>query len=127
MIYYITSVTVSRKKLDTVAKCLAFQLGSGSARIIRLNPVPHNLETHQGLRLLAEHRKGGHVICSTLAEIPLLRLLKEVREGNLVPEDLKVIVMTADGKKETPRVDAAGEFVDRWSEGFFAARAQELF
>jgi hypothetical protein len=70
----------------------------------------------------------------------LLRLLRRIREqtdGELPPgvaglttDDLSVIYVENDGQgvRFVPlRVDAEGEFLDRWPAGFFEERAGELF
>jgi hypothetical protein len=70
----------------------------------------------------------------------LLRLLRRIRErtdnelppgvAGLAAEALSVIYVEGDGQgvRFRPlRVDAEGEFRDRWPKGFFEERAGELF
>lgn len=70
----------------------------------------------------------------------MLRLLRRVRERTdgevppgalgLTPEDLSVIYVesSVEGVRFRPlRVSPDGDFVDRWPQGFFAERAEELF
>lgn len=79
-------------------------------------------------------------LIETHSEHLLLRLLRRIREFNdsdssqaeavLTPDDLAVwYVEAVDGATRITRlrVDATGEFIDRWPKGFFEERAQELF
>ena len=80
------------------------------------------------------------LIVETHSEHIMLRLLRRIREttddelppgvAGLSPEDLSVIyVESADEgvRFRSLRVDAEGEFLDRWPRGFFEERAGELF
>jgi hypothetical protein len=58
----------------------------------------------------------------TLSEYIILWFLREIREGNMGPEDLELY---CDGQRI--RVDSAGELIDRWPDGFFTERADLLF
>lgn len=127
MIHYVTSVSVPHRALRKEAERLVLKLGTGQAHLVRLKTVPHLQEAAEADKLLAEHAKGGHVVCASAAEIPLLRLLKTVGQGKLPPEELKVVVLTKDGRTVNLRVSDTGDFIDRWPEGFFSAREQELF
>lgn len=83
---------------------------------------------------------GKTLLVETHSEHIMLRLLRRIREATaeelppgaagLSSADLAVIyVENADaGVRFRPlRVDAEGEFVDRWPRGFFEERAEELF
>ena len=83
---------------------------------------------------------GKTLIIETHSEHILLRLLRRVREQTedelppgalgLTPDDLSVIYVEASvaGICFRPlRVSPDGDFVDRWPNGFFAERAEELF
>lgn len=83
---------------------------------------------------------GKTLLVETHSEHIMLRLLRRVRETTegdlppgamaLKPSDLSVIYV-----ENTPnevrfrqlRVDGGGDFADRWPNGFFAERAEELF
>lgn len=80
------------------------------------------------------------LLLETHSEHIMLRLLRRIRETvegelppgapSLSPESLSVVyVETAEGGVSfTPlRVDARGDFLDRWPKGFFEERAEELF
>lgn len=80
------------------------------------------------------------LLIETHSEHIMLRLLRRIREGSadelppgakgLRPEDLSVIYVEAadDGVSFRPlRVDKDGEFLDRWPNGFFEERSDELF
>lgn len=83
---------------------------------------------------------GKTLLIETHSEHIMLRLLRRIRETTenevppgaigLSPEDLSVIYVESgdEGVRFRPlRVDAEGEFVDRWPKGFFEERAEELF
>jgi predicted ATPase len=83
---------------------------------------------------------GKTLLVETHSEHILLRLLRRIRERTdnelppgvlgLEPENLSVIYVESDeqGVHFRPlRVDADGEFSDRWPNGFFEERAGELF
>ena len=83
---------------------------------------------------------GKTLIIETHSEHIMLRLLRRVREQTedelppgtlgLTPDDLSVIYVESgpDGVRFRPlRIASDGDFVDRWPEGFFEERAEELF
>jgi predicted ATPase len=83
---------------------------------------------------------GKTLLIETHSEHILLRLLRRIREQTekelppavtgLAAENLSVIYVEGDGQgvRFRPlRVDAEGEFRDRWPNGFFEERAGELF
>jgi energy-coupling factor transporter ATP-binding protein EcfA2 len=85
-------------------------------------------------------QKGKSFIMETHSEHVMLRLLRRVREtasGELEnpeyaiqPDDLNVVYVDCiDGETRLIRlrVDEEGEFIDRWPNGFFGERAEELF
>ena len=70
----------------------------------------------------------------------MLRMLKRIRQTTdnelpvgikgLLPEELAVyyVERTAGGViAKRLRIDESGEFVDKWPQGFFRERAEELF
>ena len=83
---------------------------------------------------------GKTLIVETHSEHIMLRLLRRIREttddelppgvAELKPEDLSVVYIESTGEgihfRPLP-VDAEGEFLDRWPQGFFEERAGELF
>lgn len=83
---------------------------------------------------------GKSLLIETHSEHIMLRMLRRIRETSenelppgapsLTPNALSVIyVETTDGgvNFRSLRVDADGEFIDRWPRGFFEERAEELF
>lgn len=85
-------------------------------------------------------RHGKALLVETHSEHIILRLLRRIRETadeeippgveGVAPRDISVVYVenSDDGVRFRPlRVDAAGEFIDRWPRGFFEERAEELF
>ncbi len=79
-------------------------------------------------------------LLETHGEHLVLRMLRRIREASegelpegvvgLSPEDVAVyfVQRTADGvQAKRLRIDETGEFIDRWPQGFFRERAEELF
>ena len=106
----------------------AIQTGMGDLFIRAVATDPNGLTSAKTL------------IVETHSEHIMLRLLRRIREttddelppgvARLSPEDLSIIyVETADDgvRIRSLRVDAEGEFLDRWPLGFFEERAGELF
>jgi energy-coupling factor transporter ATP-binding protein EcfA2 len=106
----------------------AIQVGIGDLliRAVRLDPD----RLHSGKTVLIE----------THSEHIMLRLLRRIREtteeelapgvSGLKPDDLSVIYVEGgdDGVRFRPLgVDQTGEFRDRWPNGFFDERGEELF
>jgi hypothetical protein len=92
------------------------------------------------LFIYAAKQKGKAFIMETHSEHVILRLLRRVRETSngelantdyaLNPEDLNVVYVDCiDGETRliSLRVDEDGDFIDRWPNGFFGERAEELF
>ena len=97
------------------------------------------------IRAIEAEPDGAHVAGKTLlvethSEHILLRLLRRIREctdeelppgvTGLAAEDLSVIYVEANGLGvcfRPLRINADGEFRDRWPNGFFEERAGELF
>ena len=79
-----------------------------------------------------DRREGvaiSHII-ETHSEHLILRLQRRIREGLLPPGYLKVLYIIRDkgvSHCHDLRLDSAGDFVDRWPEGFFEERFDELF
>ena len=80
------------------------------------------------------------LLVETHSEHIMLRLLRRIREKNeeslppditgLSPSDVSVVYVEATDSGtefQALRVDADGEFLDRWPKGFFRERAKELF
>ncbi|WP_081288608.1 AAA family ATPase [Tritonibacter mobilis] len=83
---------------------------------------------------------GKSLIVETHSEHIMLRLLRRVREQTeneippgfegIAPDDLSVIYVESslEGVRFRPlRVSEDGDFLDRWPQGFFDERAEELF
>jgi hypothetical protein len=107
----------------------AIQVGMGDLFIRAIQANPEGLPIADNTLLIETHSE--HI---------LLRLLRRIRErtddelppgvAGLTAEELSVIYVESDGQgvRFRPlRVDAEGEFRDRWPNGFFEERAGELF
>ncbi|MCR8726678.1 AAA family ATPase [Frigidibacter sp. ROC022] len=83
---------------------------------------------------------GKSLIVETHSEHIMLRLLRRIREqtdnevppgfDGITPDDLSVIYVESglEGVRFKPlRVSEDGDFLDRWPQGFFDERAEELF
>ena len=91
--------------------------------------------------LFAEQTAGGGVfLIETHSEHLMLRLLRRIEETGsnelpegkpaLKPDQVSVVyVEQIDGEVRATRlrIDETGEFIDRWPQGFFDERADELF
>lgn len=84
--------------------------------------------------------QGGVFLMETHSEHLMLRLLRRIEETNsgelpegkpvLKPDQVSVVyVEQIDGEVRATRlrIDETGEFIDRWPQGFFDERADELF
>ena len=84
--------------------------------------------------------QGGVFLMETHSEHVMLRLLRRIEETNngelpegkpvLKPDQVSVVyVEQIDGEVRATRlrIDETGEFIDRWPQGFFDERADELF
>src|SRR6185312_14260200 len=80
------------------------------------------------------------VLVETHSEHLMLRLIKRIRQTGrerlpqeakpLTPDEVAVVYVepSDDGLRIRPlRLDETGEFLDRWPEGFFEERGEELF
>lgn len=90
----------------------------------------------EAARVPRQHR----LIIETHSEHLLLRLLRRIRETNegtlpdghpgLHPDQVSVLYVSRGengSHVQRLRIDATGEFIDRWPKGFFEERAKELF
>ena len=67
------------------------------------------------------------IIVPSFYELTLLRLIRKVREGELPHDELEVHCLNSDGTLQIMKLDATGEFIGRFQEGFFEGRSEELF
>ena len=90
--------------------------------------------------LLTQNNRNTTFLIETHSEHLILRLLRRIRETNdeelpkdispVHPEDISIVYLepTKEGvEARRLEIDREGEFVDRWPNGFFAERAEELF
>lgn len=77
----------------------------------------------------SQESRKNQIIVETHSEHLLLRLQRRIREGTLDSDRVKVLYVTAD---ETGshilelRLDANGDFLDSWPNGFFDERLREM-
>lgn len=142
---------------DDGARALPSEVGAGIAQVLPVivaalaDRVPFvmieqpEIHVHPRLQtglgdLFIEASASRQLLIETHSEHLILRLLRRIREttdGELTtgapaftPDQLSVmhVQSTPAGAVFTRlRVDATGEFIDRWPTGFFAERAGELF
>ena len=80
-------------------------------------------------RYLDDNRGSKNFIIETHSETILLRLLKEIRNGNFKKEDLKVFYVDKDQNgSEIIEMDISedGELISQWPEGFFSTELDEM-
>ena len=74
---------------------------------------------------------GNQWIVETHSEALLLRLQRRIREGKLSPTSVSVLYVQPAGRNGAEilrlRIDASGEFVDEWPDGFFEESYREMF
>lgn len=119
--------------------------GSGAAPFVAIEQP--ELHVHPGIQVelgdlfaSAIGPDGPTFLLETHSEHLMLRLLRRIEEthsGELPPEKPQLkpdqvsvvfVEQIAGQMKATPlRIDATGEFIDRWPRGFFEERAEELF
>jgi hypothetical protein len=77
------------------------------------------------------NKDEGQFLIETHSEHLILRLLRRIREGRLMPDDVGVFYVDCQAGQGTTisrlRVRPDGDFVDLWPEGFFTERERELF
>jgi predicted ATPase len=148
-------LTDMRRKVDVfpgdvgigISQLLPVVVGALATDIPLLSIEQPELHVHPALQvavgdlfIYAAKQKGKDFIMETHSEHVMLRLLRRVREtanGELVnseyalnPDDLNVVYVDCiDGETRLIRlrVDEDGDFIDRWPNGFFGERAEELF
>lgn len=78
-----------------------------------------------------ENGRANQVIAETHSENLMLRLQRRIREGVLDSASVAVLYVDQDDAGSAHvqhlRMDATGEFVDEWPNGFFVERFDELF
>lgn len=67
------------------------------------------------------------IIVPCFYELTLLRLIRKIREGEFPHDELEVHCLNSDGTLQIMKLDATGEFIGRFQEGFFEGRSEELF
>ena len=123
-IRYFTTISQPWPRVLAAARREQRRLGKTALLIVEPPRLPHLAHKAWADELLAasEHQP---VAVAALSELALLRLLR-LTKGQ---KRLRVWCLSgraSGGGWQEMRVDN-GEFVDRWPEGFFAGRAEELF
>lgn len=99
-----------------------------------------DLLIHSAFGNQSDFLSGKSLLVETHSEHIMLRLLRRIRqtsEGEMPPDtpsltpDAVSVIYVEDGedgvKLYSLRVDEEGEFIDRWPQGFFDERVEELF
>lgn len=130
-----------------ISQLLPVVVGALAADIPLLSIEQPELHIHPALQVAlgdllihAAKQKGKAFLMETHSEHVMLRLLRRVREtanGELAntdyalnPDDLNVVYVDCiDGETRLIRLRVGddGDFIDRWPNGFFGERAEELF
>jgi len=152
MIIYVTTITLSWTEVQRYAELCAREIGTGSCELLLEKPhlTPReqaawgqevwDLHEAKSAGLLNAESLGPRIIVASTYELPLLRLLRRVREKNEPLEqlvlrepvvDLEACVVWRNKASRVEgqrmRVDYSGEFLDVWPNGFFEERVPELF
>ncbi len=130
-----------------ISQLLPVVVGALAKKISILSIEQPELHIHPALQvalgdllIFASKQKNKSFIIETHSEHLMLRLLRRIRETSgdelentdyaFDPDDLNVVyVECIEGETRLIplRVDDDGEFIDRWPNGFFGERAEELF
>ncbi len=110
------------------------QVELGDLFVAALNPYPDAIGT------LTSEPSAGIFLIETHSEHLILRLLRRIEETHdgelpegkpaLKPEQVSVVFLEQTGgevRATRLRIDETGEFLDRWPQGFFEERDDELF
>jgi hypothetical protein len=132
MIHYITSVSCSFSELTAYAAELEKTYPFESRRVII---APGNLSPREQLAwteysILNKFKRiesNVDMIAVSNYELSILRILHRIREGEMKGADMIVHCLAESLPTRKLRVDNEGEFIDRWPEGFFMERSDELF
>lgn len=117
---------------------LVVELATRSNTVICIEqPETHlhpRLQAQLGDLVLASAKTEGNanqVIIETHSEHLLLRLQRRIREGELDASQVCVLYVDQDptgtAQANELRLDADGDFIDEWPDGFFDERLDELF
>lgn len=75
--------------------------------------------------------RANQVLVETHSEHLILRVQRRIREGSLDPQQVSVLYVdqapNGDATVKKLRLDAHGDFIDEWPNGFFDDRLTELF
>ncbi len=130
MIHYVTSPALGYTRSLAYARKLVRRIGTGTATLVE-EPVhlsPRE-QTAWADRLLWRNGKHGGrcIVVASILELPILRLLRRIREGDLDPSDFVTHVISSAGADHTLRAGDDGNYLDPWPDGFFDERMAELF
>jgi len=87
--------------------------------------VPNKLY-YIGQEVVDLYLKGSNVIFATHNEVAILRILCRVKEGVVNHDDVKFLNIWKNGIQEL-NVTVDGDFEEKWVNGFFDQRINELF
>lgn len=147
MVIIVTSTSQSWDRIREAARRRVLEIGSASAR--GLETPPHLLPREQTewaeQNIVASPAfasvHGGYLLVATTYELVVLRCLRRIRERYIIESptsqrhfevpEFSVMCLVDRERLGAPyqmlRASREGEFMDRWPEGFFEERIEELF
>jgi hypothetical protein len=150
MLIYCTTISLTFKQVRRYAEITALEFGSGSTELIVAAPhlTPREQQAWADELWQREQAQPAYryVVASTY-EIPILRILRRIREkydgtedDRGIAEEFQTRVLLRRDPNEwlgvtlaekiearTLRAHRGGEFLDVWPDGFFMERMEELF
>lgn len=106
------------------ADCLWPEAHNGRYATTPTHPSKHGERADDFIGIF-QHR-GGDVVVATHSDVFVHCLCRRVRSGRLKASDLLFVWVKGDQATEIT-VDDDGNFTQRWPEGFFEERHEELF
>lgn len=98
---------------------------------IHLHPAMQADLADLAIESVREGGRANQLIIETHSENFMLRVQRRIREGALEADQVAVIYVDQDHEGRAVvrelRLDATGEFIDEWPNGFFVERFDELF
>lgn len=126
MIIYVTSVSQPWKLIkEHVQSMRQDQYKHYNIMLLEGNLIP--VEQLECAENIIHYSNRCNIIVASTYELPILRISRRIRESSVDISDKFIVrVLTRSGFKDL-KFDRNGEFIDKWPEGFFDERINELF